>query len=122
MNRELACKLASSHAELPLVDQCKLANELCDDSIVPFSPSDLAQIELTEWVRENCSDRERALIYVWTSLERCHRIIHIDWKTMRELPAVDDKKSVSTCLEYLTELGLEHLLGDRDLIQKFLTV
>lgn len=120
MNKELACKVASSYTDLSTVEQCQLANEICTDYIKPFSRSDIAQIGFVEWARDNCTDRELALIKAWTLLEQCYRMIHISWKTLKEAPTTVDKNDVTACFNALKLLGIEHLLGDPADVAAFL--
>ena len=102
-----------------LVERFQSLNDMVDGVVKPFSPSDLAAVGLLEYTI-TCSEREKALITAWLSLEECHRQLHISFKTLKEKPTDRHKEQVKRCYEALVLLGMTHLLCDDKLYKRFM--
>lgn len=118
--KEVAFSLAEGKTTY---EKCISANTISkiNGGDILFSGSDLAAIGLLEYTQGNCNEREKDLIRVWTTLEECHREVHISFKVMKEMPLDHNKAKVELLVESLTRLDLLNLLGDVQLIDDYLS-
>ena len=117
MNKELAVKMAMHEGEgKSLYEQCKLANEIFKANggtagESPFAPSTLAQIGFTEYLKNECTQRELDLVTIQTLLEQCHRVLHISWGVLRQVTP-QDIRDLKMLYPALVRLNLTHFLLD----------
>lgn len=78
----------------------------------PFPAHDIVQAEFTDYLRQHCTARERALVIVQELLQRVWDAWHVSVAEFGETPSVTDISNLKLLHESLTLLGLENLLLD----------
>lgn len=117
MDKELAMKIVSENKDINKIsDFMKETNSLFisnnKNKIPPFSKSDIVTAEFSDYIRENCTEKEKDLIIINEFLIRVHNKVHIGIMTLKETVNETEKKDITILLKSLKNLELLHLIED----------
>lgn len=118
MSKELAMTLAQHEAQgQPLNVQMRKANAIFkanndNDWQTPFPQVDVAFATFVDFMRSDCTQRERDLVYTSEKLQRVWKTLHISMQTMGEQPTSYDEAEITALVAALARLTLLPLLTE----------
>lgn len=128
--RNIAIKLA--HSELPgkpINEVMRKANEIfkvnSDHWQIPFAQVDVEFATFVDYIRENCTQKEKDLVYVSEVFSRCWKTPHISIQTLNESTSDKDVIELNAMSKALKRLNLLHLMTNglrEDLVEFFVNM
>jgi hypothetical protein len=78
----------------------------------PYAEQDIRFAAFIQHLRDECTQRERDLVYFSENFYRVYTILHIDVKTLRSQLSERDMELVEQFAQCATRLGFQHLITD----------